>query len=196
MCTLYDKNSLTALGRLMAHMDCTTVKHSVPTLWAPLWPALTHCTGKSCCQHAVNPFWVEVKKWHFCMKETWHKISFIIVLHSWPVQFRIIGCYRFDSATVSEKALSALEFFMFIPSIYSVAFWLCGHFFLVTGVSNMYHACFNIIDEDFIDRDFRFTDYFCSSVLSATFSKTPFFSWFRQCLLKIKTSRCWEHFQD
>lgn len=39
----------------------------------------------------------------------------------------------------------------------------------------MYHACFDIIDGDFIDRDSRFTDYFCFSVLSVTLYKPNLF---------------------
>lgn len=85
---------------------------------------------------------------------------------------------------MSEKALSALESLILIPDI------LCSILTLWTFLfGNRYCECFNIIDGDF-----RFTDYFCFS--SDKFSIIPFFSWFRQCLLKIKTSPCWVHFQE
>lgn len=73
---------------------------------------------------------------------------------------------------MSEKAPSALESLIPIPVVFCVAFWLFWSFLVVTILSKMYHPCFNIIDGDLIDGDFRFTDYFCFSVLSFKSSKT------------------------
>lgn len=149
---------------------------------------------KSCHPLQLSPspmYWEWIHNWNY----SYGFIVIEVVLGGFGCISSWLSVGLLSSAAKSEKNLS-LRGLDIDPCGVLCNILTCWLFLVVKVLSKIYRACFNTIGRDFIDDDFRFTDYFWFSALFITWSQTLFFSWLQWCLLKIKTALCWAHSQD